>query len=541
MRVVGGKRKSAAVGGGAQREKKRRGRKSKEPLRREREEAALAAALFGEKDDAGDDGFDLDSLVQRNHPQQQQHQQHRQQQQQLDDDGDDDDDDDGDHKAEDKQPKSRKPAWQDEDDEQVVVNLSSVNRRRKLRSSEAEVAVSGAEYARRLRRTFEDMSAADPSAAWAQLPGSAKSNDGKHSGDDNNDEDDADAALLGSNMSLLNKQSNLLAPTTIDMTRMKDGNAEDPTAAVVQSVRFHPNGQLLMAAGMDKTLRFFQCDGVRNPKVQSIFLPDLPILSASFTPDGREVIASGRRKYFYSTDLVSGKVTKTPYIRGRDEKSLEQHYVSPDQRYIVFTGRSGSIILVGARTKQWIATLKMNGSVRSCTFSSDGSRMLSVGSDGQVYLWDLGTRRCIARHDDLGRMSCGVIAASRDDRYYATGAGNGMVNVYEGDGILTGIGYNDIDTTPPEPLKTVKNLTTAVNCIDFNVDSQLMAISSRANKDALKLVHLPSCTTYSNWPTLKTPLHFVSSLSFSPNGGYLAVGNDRGRVLLYRVNHYSTS
>jgi U3 small nucleolar RNA-associated protein 18 len=28
-------------------------------------------------------------------------------------------------------------------------------------------------------------------------------------------------------------------------------------------------------------------------------------------------------------------------------------------------------------------------------------------------------------------------------------------------------------------------------------------------------------------------------MDFSPKSGYLAMGNDKGRVLLYRLNHYS--
>ena len=50
---------------------------------------------------------------------------------------------------------------------------------------------------------------------------------------------------------------------------------------------------------------------------------------------------------------------------------------------------------------------------------------------------------------------------------------------------------------------------------------------------------MPSCTVFSNWPTSKTPLSYVFSLDFSPSGGYLAVGNDKGKVLLYRLKHYS--
>jgi U3 small nucleolar RNA-associated protein 18 len=42
---------------------------------------------------------------------------------------------------------------------------------------------------------------------------------------------------------------------------MQDANQHDPCHAVVRSVEFHPNGQLLLTAGLDKKLRFFQVRG----------------------------------------------------------------------------------------------------------------------------------------------------------------------------------------------------------------------------------------------------------------------------------------
>jgi len=64
-------------------------------------------------------------------------------------------------------------------------------------------------------------------------------------------------------------------------------------------------------------------------------------------------------------------------------------------------------------------------------------------------------------------------------------------------------------------------------------------MASRMKKDAMRLLHLPSMTVFANWPTGRSPLHFVHSLAFSPNGGFLAIGNARGRVLLYRLHHYT--
>jgi hypothetical protein len=63
---------------------------------------------------------------------------------------------------------------------------------------------------------------------------------------------------------------------------------------------------------------------------------------------------------------------------------------------------------------------------------------------------------------------------------------------------------------------------------------QVLAIASNEKRDAMKLLHVPSGTIFSNWPTERTPIRYPFSLDFSPNGSFLAVGNDRGRVLLYR-------
>ena len=39
---------------------------------------------------------------------------------------------------------------------------------------------------------------------------------------------------------------------------MKDANQADPSSAVVRSVEFHPSGNLLLTASLDKRVRFFQ-------------------------------------------------------------------------------------------------------------------------------------------------------------------------------------------------------------------------------------------------------------------------------------------
>ncbi len=64
-------------------------------------------------------------------------------------------------------------------------------------------------------------------------------------------------------------------------------------------------------------------------------------------------------------------------------------------------------------------------------------------------------------------------------------------------------------------------------------------MSSRLKKDALRLLHVPSRTVFQNFPASNNaPFNYISAAAFSPHSGYFSVGNDKGRALLYRLNHY---
>lgn len=94
-----------------------------------------------------------------------------------------------------------------------------------------------------------------------------------------------------------------------------------------------------------------------------------------------QVIASGRRKYFYVLDLETAKVERVSYLAGRLEKSLENFTVSPDRErpLIAFLGARGYLPLVSCQSRQLVAQLKMPASVRSAAFSDDGTYLMASG------------------------------------------------------------------------------------------------------------------------------------------------------------------
>lgn len=430
----------------------------------------------------------------------------------------------------------RKAVWVDEEEEQTNIDIAKVNRLRKLRKEEDESLITGKEYVSRLRAHHLKL---HPGTEWAH-PDSHLRKGGSF--DDSSDEEDGVVIapdyenaegvddILRTNEELVVKSSGKLLPGLLEYSKLIDANAEDPSNGPINSVQFHRNAQLLLTAGLDKKVRFFQIDGRRNTKIQSLFLDDCPVRKASFLPDGSQVIISGRRKFFYSFDLVKAKVDKIGPLVGREERSLEFFEVSPDSGTVAFVGNEGYILLVSTKTKELIGTLKMNGTVRSLAFADDGRQLLSSGGDGQVYHWDLRTRTCIHTGIDEGSINGTSICTSSDGRLFASGSDSGIVNIYNRGEFLGG---------KRKPIKAVSNLTTKVDFMKFNNDSQILAICSTMKKNSLKLVHVPSLTVFSNWPPPnQNILHYPRCLDFSPGGGFMAVGNSAGKVLLYKLHHY---
>ncbi|KAE9592950.1 putative transcription factor WD40-like family [Lupinus albus] len=428
--------------------------------------------------------------------------------------------------SEDETDLQRKPVWVDEEEEKTTVNIAKLNRLRKLRKEEDENVISGSEYVSRLRAHHIKL---NPGTDWAQVDPNSKGD--RSSDDELTDEDNEDVTddILRTNEDLVVKSSSKLLPGHIEYSKLVDANIQDPSNGPIHSVQFHRNAQLLLTAGLDRKLKFFQVDGKRNTKIQSIFLEDCPIRKASFLPDGSQVIISGRRKFFYSFDLVKAKVDKIGPLVGREEKSLEVFEVSPDSKLIAFLGNEGYILLVSTKTKQLVGTLKMNGTIRSLAFAEDGQHLLTAGGDGQVYHWDLRTMTCLHKGVDEGCINSTALCTSPGGSHFAAGSDSGIVNVYNREEFLGG---------KRKPIKTIDNLTTKVDFMKFNHDSQILAICSSMKKSSLKLIHIPSYTVFSNFPSANMSLHYPRSIDFSPGGGFMAVGSAAGKVLLYKLHHY---
>lgn len=461
----------------------------------------------------------------------------------------------------------RKAVWIDDDDDLPSVNLHSVKRRRKLRKAMGETHVSAPEYTERVREMYSNKMAASVGGAgtWAELPSELKRRrveqnevesvieDDESDDDDDPRERDVDS-LLQSTAKLLKSRSRAIGSGVVDqehaplrsgvlnLRRVANANQEDPNKAEARCIDFHPTGRLLLTAGLDKTLRIFQVDGKQNAKVQGVHMRNFPIHTAKFTGSGSQVIMAGRRKFFHQLDMNSGTVSTVHALSTHPERAWERFQVSADGSKLAFFGQQGKIVLLSNKSKREIGQLRLNARVACVSFAAQGdneNHIYASSEDGTVYLWDARQMDCIDRHKDEGAIHSTSLATSAD--HYALGSDSGVLNIYSSAAMRTAGKGTVFGTRTEKPKKSFFNLTTTIDNLAFNADGKLLAFSSHDKKDAVRIAHIPSLTVYSNWPTARANLRRVCSLQFSPNSGYLAVGNDKGDVQLMRLPSYPAS
>ncbi|XP_059127515.1 U3 small nucleolar RNA-associated protein 18 homolog isoform X1 [Peromyscus eremicus] len=426
--------------------------------------------------------------------------------------------------AEDKLRPQKKPVWVDEDDEdEEIVDMMNNRFRKDIMKNASESKLSKEKLQKRLKEEFQHAMGGVPD--WAET-GSKR----RKSSDDESEEDEDD---------LLQRTGNFISTSTslprgiLKMKNCRPANAERPTTARISSVQFHPGAQVVMVSGVDNAISLFQVDGKTNPKIQSIYLEKFPIFKACFSANGEELLATSMHsKVLYVYDMLAGKLIPVHQVRGLKEKIVKRFEVSPDGSFLLISGIAGFSHLLSMKTKELIGSMKINGRIAASTFSSDSKRIYTSSGNGEVYVWDVNSRKCVNRFLDEGSLYGLSIATSKNGQYVACGSKSGVVNIYSQDSCL--------QQTNPKPIKAIMNLVTGVTCLAFNPTTEILAVASRKMKEAVRLVHLPSCTVFSNFPVFKkSAVSRVQTMDFSPRGGYFALGNEQGKALLYRLHHYS--
>lgn len=415
--------------------------------------------------------------------------------------------------------KKRKAAWKDEADGEVRVK-DVTKSFRKAAGKHGAKETSEEQYGRALERRFKSL-VGEPE--WAKLDRTVEEEEG-----------DSDDEFFRETTDLLekNRRGPELPEGILDFRKLRDMNQESRSeGAVIRATEFHPTSTVGLVAGLNGTASLFQVDGKTNPKIQTVNFENFPIKCARFSPDGREfLVGSQHHPHLFVYDMMAGKIAKVRWNRsveagvGTNSQTFE---VSPDGQLLAVRGRAGAVHLLSARTKEYLRSLKMNEECRALKFSKSGAQLYTHGDGGEVYVWDVRSSVCCSKMVDDGCIAGSALAVNRS--YLATGSSEGVVNIYS---------LAAINQSHPKPDKVILNLSTQINQLSFSPSGKMLAIASEMKDNAVKLVHFPSMTVFSNFPG-NYNMNRINSLGWSPGSGYLSLGNNRGSALLYRMRHFA--
>ncbi|XP_005494812.2 U3 small nucleolar RNA-associated protein 18 homolog [Zonotrichia albicollis] len=420
----------------------------------------------------------------------------------------------------------KSPAWVDEDDEAEEDVDMTHKYRKDLMKSDAETTLTKKKLKKRLEEQFQQAMGGVP--AWADLEN--RKNSRRTLSDSDSDEDDDLLRRTGNFIT----SSESLPRGILKMSTCPPANQERFANGKLVTVQFHPSAQVVMTAGHDRSVSLFQVDGIKNPKIQSIYLESFPIYKARFSVDGEQVIATGtHHSMFFVYDMMAGSIIPIPKVRGVEEKFLRNFELSPDGSFMLLIGNSGYLHLLSMKTKELISTMKVNGRCTASAFTPDSSKIYSYSKEGEVFIWDVRSQKGLHKFEDEGSLEGKCIAVSKNNQYVACGSSSGVVNLYTTDVCLK--------ENRPKPVKAIMNLVTSATCVTFNPTTEILAVASRDTDEAVKLVHLPSYTVFSNFPVFrKKQIYLTQSMDFSPRSGYFSVANNKGKALLFRLKHYSS-
>jgi WD40 repeat protein len=282
---------------------------------------------------------------------------------------------------------------------------------------------------------------------------------------------------------LSEKQALTLSRLYQTIQQMQEYNRLEGHNGLVYSVNFSPDGQMIVSASLDGTVKLWRVGGTL---VQTFPAHPSGVKSVIFSPNGQMIASAG------SND-PSIKLWKT-------DGTLKQK----------FSGHQKG--------------------VQTISFSPDGQMIVSGGGDGTLKLWKIdGTlEQTFQGHSNVVTS----VSFSPDGRMIASASLDKTVKLWSINGSLVGTCPNNSEpSTRLESTNSTENsYRRLVFSVSFSPDGQMIA--SAENSGTVKIWSLDGslikkCRGHKN---------SVRSTSFSPDGQMIASASEDGTVKLWNLN-----
>ena len=418
------------------------------------------------------------------------------------------------------------------------ININKRNKLKKIKKEVGESKITNEEYEFRIRAHYNNMTNIQNNALykWAE---------------DEDDEDDTTNEngiakinqgdeienLLKTNQSIINENniftnSNILKIHKCPQITKLPGYQH---ISIMSTINFHPKKfDLLLTSGLDKKIKIFNIninDNYSSKLISTINTVDVPIFSVKFISD-EDFIITGRRKHYYIYNLekqILSKIEGNLAFPSNKINSLEKCFVGIDSNIYSFGDNNGNIYLYDINTRRFKYDIKISSSINSICFD-DKNYLYAVGDQSEIYIYDLRKyRNCLKKVNDYGNFYTNCMDISNDYLYLSTGGKQGYATLYKLSDLV-----NDLNEDV-EPIKVFDNLTTSCDFIRFNKINNMLGISSKWKKNALKFINLENKKVFTNFPSFREHIKYPFCFDFNCDNTLLSIGNDEGKAYLFHL------
>ena len=440
-----------------------------------------------------------------------------------------------------KEKVQEKEIEKEDNKEELTIDLNKRNKLRKLKKEIAESKITSGEYEERIREHYNNMSNIKNNDLykWAEDEDNGEDTTNEIDSAKLNKEGEGDQLenLLMTNKSIVN-ENKILTSTNIlkinqcpQVTRLPGYQH----VSIMSTINFHPKkSDILLTSGLDKKLKIFNInpnDNYNSKLISSINTLDIPIFSVRFISD-EDIIISGRRKHYYIYNLEKQNLSRMEghfALSSHKINSLEKCFVGISNNTYAFGDNYGNIFLYDISTKRFKYDIKISSSINSICFD-DRNYLYAVGDQSEIYIYDLRKyRNCLKKVNDYGNFYTNCMDISNDYCYISTGGKQGYVNLYNVNDLV-----NDLNEDV-EPVKIYDNLTTSCDFVKFNKINNMLGISSKWKKNALRFINLENKKVFTNFPSFKEHMKYPFCFDFNCDNSLLSIGNDEGKAYLFHM------